>query len=444
MSQRTQGVWWLNPAVAFGAPAIIAGATAWLTQTTDYLYFWRTAKYFDLTCFELLIAVVAIFSCGCLFGAGRREQRAPVAVDWKSIVPWPQVRMLFQLSFVLTVVAYAIWFTVGIKNGLNLGVILDIIHGVNGATYDLRREYLKTIPGVTTATQFGMAVIVLGIPLGAAKGWRTVRLQCAIVFVLAMVRALLNSERLALIELLVPFVVATIWLRPATSRLVRGLTRLAPVVGACLLYMFFAVSEYFRSWSQFYAGSESSFWGFIGLRLMGYYTTALNNGALLWTVGKPLDVQTPIFTLSTLWRFPLLKDLLPPLFPSLSLAFSNVPDTNYMQLLLSSANPEFNNPSGIFCPILDYGIAGGLLYWLLCGMVCGYLYKEFKLRSVAGIFLYPPLFISLIEATRVLYWADARFFPPMAMLLVGVVFVFRKRNEFAARRSVRAVAIPAT
>ena len=132
------------------------------------------------------------------------------------------------------------------------------------------------------------------------------------------------------------------------------------------------------------------------------------------------------------------------MFPSLGPAFSNIPDANYMQLLLSSANPEFNNPSGIFCPILDYGVAGGLLYWLLCGMVCGYLYKEFKLRSVAGIFLYPPLFISLIEATRVLYWADARFFPPMAMLLVGVIFLFRKRNRSVVHGPVHAPAIPAT
>ena len=444
MNQRTRGVWWLHPAVAFGVPTIIAGATAWLTQSSDYLYFWRTAKYFNLSCFELLLAVVGVFSFGCLFGAGRREHRAPVATDWKAIVPWRQVKTLFQLSFVLTVLAYAIWFAVGIKNGLTLGVILDIIRGASGATYDLRHEYLKTIPGITTATQFGLAVMVLGVPLGAVNGWRTVRRQCAIVFFLALVRALLNSERLALIELLVPFVVSTIWLRPAATRLSRRLTQLAPLLGSSLLYIFFAASEYYRSWSQFYAESETSFWGFIALRLMGYYTTALNNGALLWTVGKPLGVETPIFTLSTVWRFPFLKDLLPPLFPSLGTAFSTVPDTNYMQLLFSSANPEFNNPSGIFCPLLDYGIAGGLLYWLVCGMICGYLYQEFKQRSIAGIFLYPPLFISLIEATRVLYWADARFFPPMVLLLVSVLFVFRKPNRSVVYGSVRAPAIPAT
>ena len=74
---------------------------------------------------------------------------------------------------------------------------------------------------------------------------------------------------------------------------------------------------------------------------------------------------------------------------------------------------------------MDYGVAGGLLYWLLCGLICGYLYKEFKLRSVAGIFLYPPLFIGLIEASRVLYWADGRFVPGMFSLIFGVVLVFQ-------------------
>jgi hypothetical protein len=74
---------------------------------------------------------------------------------------------------------------------------------------------------------------------------------------------------------------------------------------------------------------------------------------------------------------------------------------------------------------VDYGVIGGLLYWLLCGLVCGYLYKEFQLRTTAGVFLYPMLFISLIEASRVLYWAEGRFFPPMFLLVISVLYVFR-------------------
>jgi hypothetical protein len=90
-------------------------------------------------------------------------------------------------------------------------------------------------------------------------------------------------------------------------------------------------------------------------------------------------------------------------------------------------------------PLVDYGVAGGLLYWLLCGVVCGYLYKEFKLRTASGVFLYPLLYIGLIEASRVLYWSDGRFFPGMFLLTVCVLFVFRKRERvFSERRVVAA------
>jgi hypothetical protein len=438
-----RGVWWLNPAVAFGVPTIIVGVTAYSLGPGDYLHFWRTAKYFDFSCFDLLGAIVFTFVCGCLLGAARRGERDRVpATDWALDVRWQSVRLLFNLSFVLSVLAYAIWFGVGIKNGLDLSMIVGILRGASDANYFLRQEYLATIPGITTAVQLGITVIVLGVPLGVATGWRTVRWQCATVIVLGLIRAFLNSERLAIIELLVPFAVSLIWVQPATSRLLRLLTRSAPIIAGMFLYCFFGAAEYFRSWSALYARSESSFWGFVAVRLMGYYTAALNNGALLWRVNGPLPLHLPPITLQFLWRFPIIKDLLPVLFPSLRAYVGDMAGTRYIDLLSANANPELNNPSGVFSPLIDYGLTGGLLYWLICGLICGYLYKEFRLRSVVGIFLYPALYISLIEATRVLYWADGRFFPAMFLLVVGVLFMFRETRRTCTRPPLLAARMP--
>lgn len=418
-TDRPNWVWWLNPAVAFSVPAVVAGLTAFSIDPSAYLRFWLTAKYFNSSCLALLVAVVIVFLCGCLLGGARRREggRLP-STDWTVAVRWEWVGRLFATSFVLTVVAYGVWFGIGLKNGLNLGVILDIIHGASDANYFLREQYFPTIPGVTTGTQFGLAVIVLGVPLGVATGWRTVRWVLLTVFSLALVRAFLNSERLAVIELLVPLVISLIALRPAASRLLRLLIQCAPIIGAALLYVFFGAAEYFRSWVSYYANLESSFWSFIGIRLMGYYVTALNNGALLWKTNGQRPMRM-MMTLGFATHFPILKDLIP------VWAYSSS-DASYLNLLTSAANPEFNNPSGIFAPVVDYGVAGGLLYWLLCGLVCGYLYKEFKRRSVVGVFLYPAVYISLIEATRVLYWADGRFFPGMFLLVLSVLFVLRK------------------
>lgn len=362
---------------------------------------------------------VAVFVCGCLFGFARRWGTQP-AMDWILTVPWQLVRLLFRISFVLTVLAYAVWLAVGVKNGLNLQVILDIVRGNSDSIYNVRAQYLPTIPGVTTGTQFGLAAIALAVPLGAAKGWRTVRWQCGIIILLSLLRALLNSERLAFIEVMAPFLVSIIWLSPVRSRRLRLLIQSGPVAGVTLLYVFFAVSEYFRSWSDVHAAEESNFWSFIALRLAGYYATALNNGALVCKAANPLSLDLPLGSASFVYHFPVVKDALPFLATS-----SNVGDERYMALLSAGANPEFSNPSGIFMPFVDFGAAGALLYWLFCGVMCGYLYREFRLHTATGIFLYPVVYVGVIEASRILYWGDGRFFPGICLLVVGVLFVFR-------------------
>jgi oligosaccharide repeat unit polymerase len=420
---RRGGVWWLNPAVAFAGPTLVAAWFAYNTSPASYLYLWRTPKYFTRSSFFLLLGAVVVFVCGCLFGFARRWDTQP-ARDWTVTAPWQLIRLLFRISFVLTILAYAVWFAVGIKNGLNLQVILDIIHGNSDRIYNVRAQYMPTIPGLTTGTQFGLAAIVLAVPLGVAKGWRTVRWQCGIIILLSLIRALLNSERLAFLEIMAPFLVSAIWLSPVRNRRLRLLIQSGPVAGVALLYLFFAVSEYFRSWSDlrsnFRAAEGSDFWSFIALRLAGYYATALNNGALLCKAANPLSLDLPLGSARFVYHFPVLKDALPFLAASNSIA-----DERYAALLSAGANPEFSNPSGIFMPFVDFGAAGALLYWLLCGMVCGYLYREFRLRTVTGIFLYPAVYVGVIEASRILYWGDARFFPGIFLLVVGVLFLFR-------------------
>jgi hypothetical protein len=437
------GVWWLSPAVAFSLPAVIAGITAYITASSSYLNFWRTPKYFDIRCLGLLLGVVVVFSGGCLLGGARRRGTARAAsADWSLGVRWQLVRMLFRLSFILTVLAYAIWFSMAIKSGLRFSAILDVIHSTGGATDDLRVEYLKTIPGVTTATQFGLAVIVLGVPLGVVTSWKRVRWQLLTVFVLALVRSFLNSERLATIELLVPFIVSVISFRPPATRRARRVIQAAPVFGPLILFIFFAASEYFRSWSTFYSNRETSFWSFVGLRLMGYYTTALNNGAMLWRVTSPLSYRLEPVTLDFIWRFPFMNKVLPLVLPYFGVS-AQVSDYRYDALLQATVNPELNNPSGVFGPIVDYGVAGGLLYWFLCGLICGYLFKELRLHKPIGMFLYPLLYVGLIEVSRILYWSEGRLFPAMFLLVISALFILPNRRSPAKTVRVIKEAIPA-
>jgi hypothetical protein len=92
------------------------------------------------------------------------------------------------------------------------------------------RTFLETVPGVTTCTQFGIAAGVLGCLIGAGGRWDMVRRKLAILLFLALLRALIYSERLAFLELAIPFLVLRLaepgsWAR---NRSLRTLIRVAP------------------------------------------------------------------------------------------------------------------------------------------------------------------------------------------------------------------------
>jgi hypothetical protein len=100
------GVWWLNPAVAFSIPAVIAGFIAYSTDSTAYFNLWRTAKHFDFSCLQLLLAVVLVFTCGCLLGGARRREANPApAIDWTQRIRWEAVLLLFRIRFFISLLS---------------------------------------------------------------------------------------------------------------------------------------------------------------------------------------------------------------------------------------------------------------------------------------------------------------------------------------------------
>ena len=183
-------------------------------------------------------------------------------------------------------------------------------------------------------------------------------------FVLALMRNFVWSERIAVIEFIVPL--AILFLRkPRFPRL----TALAPFFGFIGLFAFFATFEYFRSWSAYYKTQYDSFFVFILARLSGYYITALDNGA-----GMVRDwggVFGPLNTADWFWRFPL---EIGQTYLSRVLGLDVLQQSSW---LYWNATEEFNNSSGIFMPFVDYGVAGGFVFWLLFGGLTGLIYRSF-------------------------------------------------------------------
>ena len=272
-------IWWIHPATPIAGVAGAAAVAAYFLPASVYEQQWRTWKYFSGYYFGVIALTIACFVLGSIIAslAGKGTTK-PSGIQQIAIGP---ARISFWISFALCLIGYAAWLAAAVSRGMTLGAVLAVLTGERGAVYEMKEIYLVTVSGVTTLTQFGLVTVLLGCIIGCGHGWRRVAMPCAIVLALAVFRAVLNSERLAVIELIVPFTILLLQMLPARLMTrMRGILSLAPIWAPVLLILGFTASESLRSWSNFYAERETSLFSFATTRLAGYYITAINNSAI--------------------------------------------------------------------------------------------------------------------------------------------------------------------
>jgi hypothetical protein len=436
VSLPARTVWWLNPALVFTLACAAIALPAYLLSPAVYEHYWRTGKQFDLTALLMTLTCAAVFSIGSMAGSWTQRTRPCGSAAstqrnlWTERIPWGSVLNLFRVSFWLCVFGYAIWIGSAISRGASLSLLRQVFAGDKGALFIFQHDYLATVGGLTTLTQCGIPAMIFGCMLGNRLGFAVVRRKLFLILALALVRAFLNSERFAMIELAVHFVVLLVNVRylaegplePATRRWLRY----APVFGLIALPILFTTFEYYRSWNSYYADSGDYNLAEFGVsRLLGYYVTSFNNGAFLLSKAR-IVLGAPYFTLRFLWTFPVLSTLIQGLFPHL--AFDS--DASFLQVLENQGvNPEFNSADGVLGPLIDFGVSGGLLYWLAVGAVCGFLYRLYRQQRPAGLCLYPFIYLGLIETPLALYWSEGKTLPAYALLMTGILVltVYRRR-----------------
>ena len=437
MTPRPANIWWLHPAFVFSAAGVLIGISAYWFSEDTYRQAWRTPKFFDLPSLAITLACVGVFSFGVILSSRIISRLRPAYEgDVRTSLPADILKRLFSLSFYLCVLGYVIWTALAIQRGMNWRDVAGVITGQKGAMYEARFTYLPTVGGVTTLTQFGTAAAILGAIVAFSIGWRAVRWKFVILFAMAVFRAMVNSERFALIELVVPLAVTCLGLwyigAPRIRPLRRRVINWAPVAGVVVLFCLFTAFESIRSWSNFYADRDTSLLEFGARRLTGYYVTSFNNGAYFLQRLEPLNA--PYFTLHFLWGFPLSGPAIKRVFPNPLLASDD--KWFYFPFLESEANVEFNNADGMLFPLMDYGVAGGLIYWLAIGLFCGYLYQSYRRKQPLGVLLYPATFLGLMEIPLALYWSEGRSFPSLCILVLTPVLVrlvSRKAAPFPER-----------
>ncbi len=276
---------------------------------------------------------------------------------------------------------------------LNPGLIPAIL----GGNLELKHEF-KTMPGVTTWTQVSLV-------LGAIRGMRwsgllpgkvkLISVFHLVFFGILFVRAVLWSERLALIEGAVPFFLGALpRVTAAAGPIGRMLLRLLPLLLPAAILVLFVSFEFLRSW-QYYSGQHASLFEFGWRRLYTYYFEAMNTGAAILQVGGFYD------------------GLVGPL------SFK-AHEAVYDGLYLGTLDVEYNNPGGIHYVASRLGNVLLAPFLLLMGVWFGVTWRAYREGRLLALF-YPISFLGLMEILRIPYWFGLNRTVPATVVIVLIL-----------------------
>lgn len=411
--------WWVKPwnlILLLVLPTVLLSASY---GDDDYLRLWRTTRHLTSEGVLLVVALAAAIAAGAAIGASSRwrpmqgQQLGEISEHaYASLNRW------FWISFATTLGGYGVWIAAGFMRGVRLGHFADAL----SANYDgeLKRT-MGNIPGITTLTQAGIAVMCLGAYLSLTRRNRAHIAAMTAVVLIALIRAFFLTERLAVIECLVPLgaIKGVRWCN--SRRLGRRMVSAGmPVLAVLGLFVVFASFELTRSWTYFSSRTDQSYVGFAADRLAGYYATSYNNGDLLGELEYRADA--PLYTAHAFWEFPGVSGVIER--PEARTAIGEDYDT----ILERYASPEFNSTGGVTTPIIDYGLFGGFLYSLIFGVIVGAVYRGYAQGRLLGSLSYPIVFGGMLDLPRELYLNSSRVMPAFALLVLAC---------FATTRSAR-------
>jgi hypothetical protein len=399
-------LWWFNPSWIFGLGTVGTFLLALGLSERSYALY-DTPKYLRPEHIWIALSAWLFLEIGRRIGAALPAERSGSGAALEQTVVW-----WFFATFALTVAANGILLLRGLQNGLSLAIIREnLLAPPSDVSRELAGEVVVYLPGITTATQFGIICVLLGLWLDQ-RGLRYVRKYIAVMVGLAAMRALLFHERLALIEVVVPaavLVLRQVWLERPLSPDMRRLFQAGPVLGLVAMLVLFGGFEYFRSWRH-YRNEFDSFAEFTVWRVGGYYSTSQNNGALGWE--REGQRPLPYATLLAWWEFPPVEKS-PVSYISLT---GHDPPKTHTAMLQQYANAEYNSTGGLFEPLRDWGPIGSLVWWLGFGVVLGWGYRGYLQGSLVGLLLFPILLLSLLEMPRFVYIAHPRALAPLAVI----------------------------
>lgn len=412
-TKRKNAVWWLTPTFLIVLNLLI-GLVAFMQSGRSYVVEFGSRKWIDLSYLLICGVFLLVLAAGVWFGRNGLKARFRNGRCIPRMLNRKRMGTAFFVVTGICIMAYLIWFTnfarmYGIRsfayafNTSALSSNMYLFHAENGS-----------ISGVTTFTEFGVISAVLGALLlnfddVPSLTKRRIKELLVLVLILSYFRATLFSERLAIIELVVPFAIA--WFGVSCKPLT-ALERWIPLLAVAILVLFFGLLEYSRSWLTHYVNYYDSFWDFILMRVFGYYTNAANVEAMY--IHNGVTSWLPYYSIQWLWQMPGMGDF-----------YSSIADPDvgalYNHLLRTLVNPELNNPGGVLTFYKDFSWFG-LLFEFVFGYLLGRFYEGYRAGSPLHLIMYSVFFLTMIELPRYFYLGVNRGFIVVVCVIV-VMFV---------------------
>ena len=408
--------WWTRPSrMLLGAsiPALVIFSFSGSSVTLSHAQHFYGTRDFLVALFAIFVLIIGALLgesgwLGQLWNKIRPQRRE---VRDHRLLPDPKLgETLLNERFdyflmVVFLVSHLIFFR---DFFLNPGLVTAVL----GGNLELK-ETFKTIPGVTTWTQVSLV-------LGAIRGMRwsgllpgkvkLISLFHVVFFGTLFVRALLWSERLALIEGFVPFFLGALpRVTSSAGPLGRTLLRFLPLLLPVAVLLIFIPFEFLRSW-QHYSGQHSSIFEFGWHRLYTYYFEAMNTGAAILEVGGFYDgIAGP-------------------------LSFK-AHEAVYEGLYLGTLDVEYNNPGGIHYVASRMG---NVLLWpflALVGTWFGLTWRAYVEGRLFALF-YPITFLGLMEILRIPYWFGLnRVMPTSVVIFLILLWAASLKQRVRVHRS---------
>jgi hypothetical protein len=377
--------------------------------------FARLGQPFFLNQTYYLLATCTFFILLFVFAINTRNRHVPIRIGIPSDLLVRLRNAKNALTFIVFA-AYGIWALSGISKGLSFGILFDALNGNNGAIWKLKTEVLAPISGVTSWVALATILGPLAIIFWRVTGERQLVLLGSLVFV-TVLRSTFFSERLALVEVAISCLIAYSVTTEELIWPVRNLKNylLTLSVAFSLYLAFFSATELIRSWVYYSTRTQVSVIQFSFERIVAYYSTALNNGALYIDVNK--YVWSP---------FDLIQGTFDNTLASSSIAFLGGTGVDkFSNALVYRSNPEFNNVSGLLITNSSLGILGSWVFWIFISVLTVSVYNRAAAGSLIAFFAYPIFVVGVLEVVRIFYFGQTRIVPNLLALAVFYFYLGR-------------------